>query len=254
EAELPRVLEEHRAAEANAAVHAHVPVSRERHVGERQKVFVPANRDAVLADAAEAEQDALVELGVNRARFANRLREERLGQRLQLETVDRDDPEAFAREVMRERVTGRSQADDEDVLAVVRAHVRALDVQRVEALQEEINLDAPREREHLGEDARLDLRDVDRLLLLEDAGLHAVVADAVTGAGAHRVVDAHDREGAERVAALPHRVHLADLLAERAAVEENAEGVLLHLLRLWIAQALRAGVLLAVVAKEAVVN
>ena len=79
--------------------------------------------------------------------------------------------------------------------------------------------------QHVGQHAGLDLRDVDRLLLLVDARLHAVVADAVAGARAHRVVERHERERADRVARLPQRVHLGDLLVERTAVQLDAERV-----------------------------
>ena len=126
---------------------------------------------------------------------------------------------------MRQRVAGRPEADDEDVLAVVGQRVRAPDVERIPARQQAVDLDAPRQREHVGEHAGLDLRDVDRLLLLVDAGLHAVVADAVAGARAHRVVDDDERQRADRIAGLAQRVHLGDLLVERAAVERDAERV-----------------------------
>jgi hypothetical protein len=106
-----------------------------------------------------------------------------------------------------------------------------------------------------GEHPRLDLRDVHRLLLLEDARLHAVVADAVTGAGAHRVVDAHERERAEDVAVATHDVHLADLLFERAPLKGDAERVLLERSGgLRLAHPLRARILVALVAVEAVVD
>ena len=68
----------------------------------------------------------------------------------------------------------------------------------------------------------------DRFLLLEDAGLHAVIADAVAGAGAHRVVERDEGHRREDVALLPHGVHLAYLLVQRAAGERDAERVLLQ--------------------------
>src|SRR5678815_1530630 len=115
---------------------------------------------------------------VDREGIANRLfvLHERIRQGLELEAVDRDDAVAFAREVMRERVARGPEADDEHVAPVVRLRVRPLDVQRIEALEEQVDLETVREREHLGEHARLDLGDVDRLLLLEDARLHAAVS------------------------------------------------------------------------------
>ena len=118
---------------------------------------------------------------------------------------------------MRQRVAGRPEPDDQDVAAVVGQRIGPLDVERIPARQQPVDLDAPRHVEHVGQHAGLDLRDVDRFLLLIDAGLHAVVADAMTGARAHRVVDDDDRQRAERIAALAQRVHLGDLLVERAA-------------------------------------
>ena len=92
------------------------------------------------------------------------------------------------------------------------------------------------------------------ILLLEDAALHAVVADAVAGAGAHRVVDGHEGQRPDGVALPAELVHLRDLFVERAALERNAQGVLLPGGRLGVEEALGAGVLLPVVAEQAVVR
>jgi hypothetical protein len=59
---------------------------------------------------------------------------------------------------------------------------------------------------------------------LEDARLHAVVADPVAVPG-HRVVEDDQRQRADRVAGLAQRVHLGDLLVEWAAGELDAERV-----------------------------
>ena len=126
-------------------------------------------------------------------------------------------------------------------------------VERVPAREQAVDLEAPAHPEHVGQHARLRLRDVDRLLLLEDARLHAVVADAVAGAGEHRVVDDDHRQRRDRVAVLAQHVHLADLLVERAAGELDAQRVPLHRARL-VVHARRARVLLALVAVEAVVG
>src|SRR6185437_8863422 len=53
---------------------------------------------------------------------------------------------------------------------------------RVPARQQRIDLEAPGQRQHVFQRARLDLRNVDWVLLLIDAGLHAIVADAMPGA------------------------------------------------------------------------
>ena len=97
------------------------------------------------------------------------------------------------------------------------------------------------------------MRDVDRFLLLEDAGFHAVIADAVPGGGGHGIVDGDDREGADGDAVLFDDVHLGDFLFERAAGELDAEVAALEPAVLF-AQAGGAAVLALVVALDAVVG
>ena len=53
-------------------------------------------------------------------------------------------------------------------------------IQRIPAREQRIDLEPERKMQHVCKDACLDLRDVDRRLFLENAGLHAVVADAMT--------------------------------------------------------------------------
>src|SRR5206468_1977048 len=98
-----------------------------------------------------------------------------------------------------------------------------------------------------------DLRDVDRLLLLVDARLHAIVADAVTGAREHRVVEADERERSDRVALTLERVHLRDFFVERTAGERHPKAVRLDRTAL-VLEALRARILIAVVAVNAVID
>ena len=176
-----------------------------------------------------------------------------LGQRLDLQAVDRDDAEALVQEMVREGVAGRPEPDDEDVLAVVGERVRTRRVERVPARQERPDLESPWHREDVRENARLRLRNVDGILRLEDAGLHAVVADAVPGAGDHRIVDADERESRERVPLAPEHVHLRDLLVQRAARERHAERIRADTAVL-LPKALRARVLVALVAEDAVMR
>src|SRR5262249_27395699 len=117
-----------------------------------------------------------------------------------------------------------------------------------------VDLDSPRERQDVGQDAGLDLRDVDRLLLLEDASLHAVVADAVAGARAHRVVDRDQGKRADRIALAAELMHLRDLFVQRAPGQRYAQEVLLEGGGLDVEETLRARVLLTLVAEEAVVG
>ena len=225
---VERVFDRDRAAESHAAVHLQIRLPLERDTHHFQEVLVPTNGDAVLGDAAESGQDAIVEWVPKLARVADRLVDVALGQRLDLQAVDGHNAEAFVRQVVRERVARRPEADDENVLAVVRQRHRTADVQRIPHREQRVDLEAPRQVEDVGHDARLDLRDVDRVLLLKNARAHAVVADAVARAGAHGVVDHHDRQRGDGLAAAAQHVHLADLLVERAPFQRNAQRVRLE--------------------------
>ncbi len=147
-----------------------------------------------------------------------------MSERLDLQAIDGDHGVAVVHEVMRKREAGGPEADDQHFAAGIRQRQRAADVQRVPARQQRIDFEAPGQAEHILQDRGFRLRNVDRLLLLVDAGLHAVVADAVAGGRDHRVVDRDGREGAEHVALRAQGVHLADLFFERAAGKRHAEG------------------------------
>jgi hypothetical protein len=70
----------------------------------------------------------------------------------------------------------------------------------------------------------------------------------------HRVVDADEREGPDGDRLAPQLVHLGDLLVQRTALQGDAERVLLPGRRLRVEETLGAGVLLALVAEQAVVR
>ena len=80
-----------------------------------QKVLVPADGNAVLRDAAEPFEDALVERPIDLAPVANRpgrsgrRPDEILGQRLDLQTVDPDDAKAFVDEIVLRGARGAVQ-------------------------------------------------------------------------------------------------------------------------------------------------
>ena len=74
DAHRPRFVHRQRAAEADAAVDAQLVAPRQRQVDQRQEVLVPADGDAVLGDAAEAFEHALVERPIDLAPVANRPR------------------------------------------------------------------------------------------------------------------------------------------------------------------------------------
>src|SRR5439155_21448062 len=99
-----------------------------------------------------------------------------------------------------------------------------------------------------------DLGNVDRILLLVDAGLHAIVADPVAGRRRHRVVDAHQRQRGERVALASRGVHLGDALLQRTAGQRSAERILPVARGVLLLKTLGAGILLALVAVDAVID
>ena len=146
-------------------------------------------------------------------------------QRLDLQSVDADDAETLVHQIVGERVAGRPETGDEDVLAVIGQRMGPADIQRIPPREQSVDLDAPRQLQHVGQHAGFDFRDVDRVLLLVDARLHAVVADAMAGARAHRVVQHDERERADRVAGLPQLVHLGNVLIERASAKLDAKRV-----------------------------
>ena len=154
---------------------------------------------------------------------------------------------------MRQREAGGAQADDQHLVAGRGLGHGALEIQRIPARQQAVDLEAPGQLQNILERAGLDLRNVHRLLLLINARLHAVIADAVAGAGAHGIVDGDDAQRADGVAVLLDHVHLGDLLFERAAGERDAENAVLVLAG-FLAQAGRATVLALVVALDAVMR
>ena len=90
---------------------------------------------------------------------------------------------------MRKRETRRAQTDHQHLVSGGGLRVRAGEIQRIPARQQAVNLKAPGQLQHIFQRSRFDLRDIDGLLLLKNAGFHAVVADAVPRSGAHRIID-----------------------------------------------------------------
>ena len=253
------------AAEAHAAEHRELAPPLEQQADDLEEILVPAHGDAVFRDAAEAGHHAAVEIlaqlpyfldGLERHPVAERIdaRHRRL-QRLDLQAVDGDHGVPVVHQVVRQRESRRAEPDHKDSFPGCRFWIRAANVEGVPAREQRVDLEAPGQLEHVLQRARLGLRDVDRLLLLVDAGFHAVVADAVPGGGQHRVVDGDDAERRERLAARLDHVKLGDLLLERAAGQRDAEHGLAECPggRLFL-EAFRARVLSLLVAPDAVVR
>ena len=197
-----------------------------------EEVLVPADGDPVLGDAAKAGHGARTQRLLQLLEVAHRL-ERRPGaegvdagdlgrQRLDLQPVDRHHGVAVVDQMVGEREAGRAQTHHQHSLAARRAGQRPLEVERVPAAEQRIDLEAPGQGQHVLQHPGLDLGNVHRLLLLEDARLHAVVADAVAGGGDHRIVDDGDGQRADGQAAGRGQVHLRDFLFQRAAGEDEA--------------------------------
>ena len=230
-----------------------------------RKVLVPAHRDAVFRHAAESGHHARAERFVQFAHIADRTERRALpervragefgGQGFDLQAVDADHGVAVVHQVVRDRESGRPEADDQYLSARRRTWNRAAQAERVPAREQRVDLEAPRQLEHVLQRAGLGLGDIDRLLLLVDAGFHAVVADAVPGGGHHRVVHADDRQRGERRAAGLELMELRNLLLQRAARQRHAErGLLESLCRRLLLQSRGTGVLALFVAPDAVVR
>jgi hypothetical protein len=264
EAHLPGVVERQRPAEAHAAMHRERRAPFQQQPDEFQEVLVPAHGDPVLGHAAETGEHARVQVLAQRRDVADR-REGRARasrtdaghrgvERLDFQPVDPDHRMAVVEQVMRQRVSGRAHAHHQHLAAAVGARQRTPEVEGVPARQQRVDLEAPGQRQDVLEHARLGLRNVDRFLLLVDAGLHAVVADAVPGARAERIVDRDRRQRRHRVAARAQRVHLADLLFQRTARERDAVLALLEGAGLAVLEPLGAGILPLRMAPDAVVD
>src|SRR4051794_5544640 len=100
---------------------------------------------------------------------------------------------------MRKCKTGRPQAYDQHLVPGGRLRIGSLNVQRIPAREQAVDLEAPRQFQNILERTRLNLWNVDRILLLEYAALHAVITDPMTCPGAHRVVDGHRCQRTDRI-------------------------------------------------------
>ena len=259
------------AAEAHASVERESVPPLEQQPDHLEEILVPAHGDPVLGDAAESGHHSIVERLVQRSRIENGLerhpfaRRRHAGQRrverLDLETVDADDGMAVVHQQVRERESRRPHADDQRAAAGRAARHRPAQVERVPARQQRIDLESPGEREDILQDARLGLRNVDRIGLLVDARFHAIVTDPMPGGGDERIVDADNGQRGHRPAFGTELVELRDLLLERAAGERHPEGTFLERILefrragdLFFQKAVRAGVLPLLVAPDAVVR
>ena len=264
EAERPGILDPKRAAEAHRTKGAELGAALEEQAHELEVVLVPAHGDAVLREPAEAGHDPLVEPLADVGEALDRLEgsagtlggdTRELGrQRLELEAVECRDAMALVHEMVGEIAARGAQAHDEDLPPAQRSRHGPAQVERIPAPEQAVDLHPPGQREHVREDAGLAARDVDGLLALVDARLHAVVAHPVPGERTERIVDADHGKGAERMARGLEHVHLGDLLLERAAGEGDPEDAFAECSALLLLEALGAGILVLMMAPDAVVG
>ena len=90
-------------------------------INDLQEILVPADRNAVLGNAAESGQHALVEIVVERFEISDRLRRvlavaDEIGRQwLDLQRVDADDAEPLVQKIMREGIAGRPEPHDQRI-------------------------------------------------------------------------------------------------------------------------------------------
>ncbi len=154
---------------------------------------------------------------------------------------------------MRQSESGWTQPHHQHFVPAGRERQRTREIQRIPARQQAVNFEAPRQLQHVFQRTGFHLRNVHRVLLLENAGLHAVVTDAMPGPGRHRIVDGDDGERSQGVALLLHHVHLGDFFVQRAARQSDAEQGFLKFARFFL-QAGGAAIFALVMALNAVVG
>ena len=123
ESQCKRVVDVERAAEAYAAVQRKAVAPLQQQSDHLQEIFVPAHRDAVFGNAAEAGHRPSVQRFDERREIAHRLERDARAivadtrpsrfKRLDFQAVDANDRVAVVHQMVGEREAGRSHADDE---------------------------------------------------------------------------------------------------------------------------------------------
>ena len=219
--------------EAHTAEHVELAAAFEEQADYLKEVLVPANGDAIFGDAAETGHDAFIEPfvdfgdvteGAEFGTAAQGIDAGNIGRKgFDFEAVDGENGVAIIHQVMRKGEAGGTKANDQDFKTGGRAHEGAREMQGVPAREQAIDFEAPGEFQNVFERAGFDLRNIDRLLLLEDAAFHAVITDAVPGGGGHGVVNGDDGEGSDGIALALHLIHFGDFFVEGAAGQLDSE-------------------------------
>ncbi len=269
EPEIEGVVDRKRAAEAHPSEQREFLTALQQQPYEFQEVLVPAYRDAVFGHSAEAGHDAIVQRFEQRFGVEDRLeRDPRAGtihsglvcgQRLDLQAVYADHAMAVVHQMMRHGESGRPHAGDQHAPAAGGAGERPAQVERVPAREQAVDLESPGQFQYVLQAAGFRLRDVDRLLLLVDAGFHAVVADTVPGGGNHGVVHHDHRQRADRDAFGLELLEFGNALFQRTARQRHAENRCLELRCAtvrggFLLQSVRTGIAALLVAPDAIVG
>ena len=222
-----------RAAETHAAKQREALAALDQQSNDLEEVLIPAHRDAILGDAAKAGHHARFERLVERGDIPDGVEGHAVAQRgfsgqrrrqwLDFQSIDADYRVSVVEKMVRERKSRRTHADHQHPLAGRLCRYRTPEIERIPAREQAVQLESPRQRQHILQRARLRLRNVDRFLLLVNARFHAIVANAMTGGGDHRVIDADHRQRADRPAFGAELVKLRDFFFERTAGQYHAE-------------------------------
>src|SRR4029079_15660495 len=218
---------------------------------------------AVFGNAAKAGHDAVIQRFGQFRDIADRSKGDAVArgidagqrrvERLDLQPVDGENRMAIIQKIMRQREACRSKPGNQHASPTARLDERIAQVERIPAREQAVDLESPGQPEDILKYPRLGLRNIDGLLLLIDAGLHAVIANAVPRRGAERIIHRDHRERADHASRRFQLMHLRDLLVERAAGERDAKHRLAETAVL-LPETMRAGILLLMMAEDAVMH
>ena len=105
---------------------------------------------------------------------------------------------AVLHQMMGQSETRRTETRNEHFVSGWRARQWSLEIQRIPSCQERVDLEPPRQFEHIAKSPRFGARNIDRRLLLKDTRLGTVIANTMTRCRAKRVLNHDQRERRHR--------------------------------------------------------